>query len=100
MPTGTGKTETILSIVVAGKFKNFSHCSIRCTTRANKTKFVELGLLRGLGLIRPDTLNPVVSTIKHGITDKEELDKILNANVLIASAASLSKFSKVLLISL
>ncbi|MEG8265400.1 DEAD/DEAH box helicase family protein [Acinetobacter baumannii] len=47
-------------------------------------------------MIRPDTLNPVVSTIKHGITDKEELDKILNANVLIASAASLSKFSKVL----
>ncbi|MCA4346209.1 DEAD/DEAH box helicase, partial [Acinetobacter baumannii] len=97
MPTGTGKTETILSIVVAGKFKKTLVIVPSDALREQtKTKFVELGLLRGLGLIRPDTLNPVVSTIKHGITDKEELDKILNANVLIASAASLSKFSKVL----
>ncbi|MDA0624943.1 DEAD/DEAH box helicase family protein, partial [Acinetobacter baumannii] len=69
MPTGTGKTETILSIVVAGKFKKTLVIVPSDALREQtKTKFVELGLLRGLGLIRPDTLNPVVSTIKHGIT--------------------------------
>lgn len=95
MPTGTGKTETILSIVVAGKFKKTLVIVPSDALREQtKTKFVELGLLRGLGLVTNDILNPVVSTIKHGITNTEELSKILNANVLIASAASLSKFSK------
>lgn len=95
MPTGTGKTETILSIVVAGKFKKTLVIVPSDALREQtKTKFVELGLLRELGLVTNDILNPVVSTIKHGITNTEELSKILNANVLIASAASLSKFSK------
>lgn len=95
MPTGTGKTETILSIVVAGKFKKTLVIVPSDALREQtKTKFVELGLLRHLGLVTNDILNPVVSTIKHGITNKEELSEILNANVLIASAASLSKFSK------
>ncbi|HFX6346527.1 TPA: DEAD/DEAH box helicase family protein [Acinetobacter nosocomialis] len=77
MPTGTGKTETILSIVVAGKFKKTLVIVPSDALREQtKNKFVELGLLRNLGLIRSDTFNPVVSTIKHGITDKEELDKI------------------------
>ena len=53
MPTGTGKTETILSIVVAGKFKKtlviVPSDALREQTR---TKFVELGLLRELGLVR------------------------------------------------
>lgn len=95
MPTGTGKTETILSIVVAGKFKKTLVIVPSDALREQtKTKFIELGLLRYLGLVTNDILNPVVSTIKHGITNKEELSEILNANVLIASAASLSKFSK------
>ena len=53
MPTGTGKTETILSIVVAGKFKKtlviVPSDALREQTR---TKFVELGFLRELGLVR------------------------------------------------
>lgn len=95
MPTGTGKTETILSIVVAGKFKKTLVIVPSDALREQtKNKFVQLGLLRLFRLIPDEVLNPIVATIKNGIDDAEELAQILKANVLIASAASLSKFSK------
>ncbi|GAB3018484.1 DEAD/DEAH box helicase [Bowmanella dokdonensis] len=95
MPTGTGKTETILSIVVAGKFKKTLVIVPSDALREQtKNKFVQLGLLRKLRLVSDEVFNPIVSTIKHGIDEPSDLSKILNANVLIASAASLSKFSK------
>ena len=95
MPTGTGKTETILSIVVAGKFKKTLVIVPSDALREQtKNKFVQLGLLRQLGLVCDEFFNPIVSTIKHGIDDPSDLSKILDANVIITSAASLSKFSK------
>lgn len=94
MPTGTGKTETMLTIVVAGKFKKtlvlVPSDALRDQTRR---KFVELGLLRELGLIKDDILNPIVSTIKHGIKDECELNQVLMSNVIVSSASALSKFS-------
>ena len=52
MPTGTGKTETILSIVVAGKFKKTLVIVPSDALREQtKNKFVQLGLLRQLGLV-------------------------------------------------
>ncbi len=93
MPTGTGKTETILSIVVAGKFrKTLVVVPSDALREQTKNKFVKLGLLRELGLISQGVHNPIVSTIKHGIDNSEDLSKILSANVIISTATSLSKF--------
>ncbi|WP_413698839.1 DEAD/DEAH box helicase family protein [Psychromonas sp. KJ10-10] len=65
MPTGTGKTETILSIVVAGKFKRTLIVVPSDPLRKQtKDKFIKLGLLRQFGLIGKDIANPVVATIQ------------------------------------
>ena len=94
MPTGTGKTETILSIVVAGHFKKTLVIVPSDALREQtKNKFVHLGLLRKLGLIDDNVLNPIVATIKHGINNQSDLDKLLEANVIVASASALSKFT-------
>ena len=94
MPTGTGKTETIMSIVVAGKFKKTLVLVPSDALREQtKNKFIELGLLRKFDLIEKDIPNPIVATIKHGIDNEDELNKILHSNVIIASASALSKFS-------
>lgn len=94
MPTGTGKTETILSIVVAGHFKKTLVIVPSDALREQtKNKFVQLGLLRELGLVDENVINPIVATIKHGIDNQNDLDKVLQANVIIASASALSKFT-------
>ena len=94
MPTGTGKTETILSIVVAGKFKKTLVIVPSDALREQtKEKFIHLGLLRQLELIDCGTSNPIVATIKHGINNEDELQEILQSNVIISSASALSLFS-------
>ncbi|WP_133405858.1 DEAD/DEAH box helicase [Parashewanella tropica] len=95
MPTGTGKTETILSIVVAGKFpRTLVIVPSDALREQTRDKFVKLGLLRTLGLISDDVENPHVAVIKHGIKNTDELDEILKSNVIIATAASLAQFEE------
>ncbi|HHC6571431.1 TPA: DEAD/DEAH box helicase [Vibrio parahaemolyticus] len=94
MPTGTGKTETILSIVVAGHFKKTLVVVPSDPLREQtKEKFVQLGLLRQLGLVNDQVANPIVATIKHGVNDKGDLQELLKSNVIVASASALSKFT-------
>lgn len=94
MPTGTGKTETILSIVVAGKFQRTLVVVPSDALREQTTnKFLEFGLLRQLGLIDESVKNPVVSTINGGVGDDEELQRLLESNVIVASVPALAKFS-------
>ena len=65
MPTGTGKTETILSIVVAGRFKKTLVIVPSDALREQtKNKFVQLGLLRELGLVDDNVLNPIFRNFK------------------------------------
>ncbi|GMM89202.1 DEAD/DEAH box helicase [Vibrio fortis] len=95
MPTGTGKTETILSIVVAGRFrKTLVIVPSNALREQTKKKFLELGLLRQLGMLNDSFENPIVATIKHGIQDIVEINQLLNSNVIIATAAALSQFHK------
>ncbi|XCN74064.1 MAG: DEAD/DEAH box helicase family protein [Candidatus Electrothrix aestuarii] len=101
MPTGTGKTETILSIVVAGKFKKTLVVVPSDPLRKQtQKKFIQLGLLRQFGLITTETANPVVATIKHGVNDDFELLQLLQSNVIVASASALAKFPKEYLLKL
>lgn len=94
MPTGTGKTETILSMVVAGKFKRTLVIVPSDALRTQTVdKFVSLGLLRKLGLVTDLILNPKVMSVKQGISDVKEIDSFKDANVIIATASSLAKYS-------
>ncbi|CAI0849553.1 DEAD/DEAH box helicase [Serratia grimesii] len=94
MPTGTGKTETILSIIIAGKFDKTLVVvpSDALRTQISK-KFLEYELLRKFGLINTKIENPKVAIINHGVNDENELSEIINSNVIVASAAALSHFS-------
>lgn len=101
MPTGTGKTETILSMVVAGRFKKTLVIVPSDALREQmKEKFIKLGLLRELGLISDLIPNPIVATIKHGVDEEADLKELLNSNVIIASVSALNNFKKELLINL
>jgi len=94
MPTGTGKTETILSIVVAGKFgKTLVVVPSDSLREQTKIKCIKLGLLRDLGLIDESFKNPIVATIKHGVANRDELKELIESNIIISSASALSKFS-------
>jgi len=94
MPTGTGKTETILSLVVAGKF---SLTLVIVPSDALRTqiqnKFLNLGLLRKLELVSNNFENPFVATIDHGVKQHQEIDELLKSNVIIATPSVLSNFS-------
>ncbi|WP_379057223.1 DEAD/DEAH box helicase [Pectobacterium brasiliense] len=94
MPTGTGKTETILSIIIAGRFDRTLVVvpSDALRTQISK-KLLAYELPREFGLINAATENPKVAIINHGIKEDEELNEIINANVIVASAAALSHFS-------
>ena len=98
MPTGTGKTETILSLVVAG---SFSLTLVIVPSDALRTqiqnKFLNLGLLRKLKLVSDNFENPFVATIDHGVKKLREIDGLLKSNVIIATPSVLSKFSKIVL---
>lgn len=94
MPTGTGKTETILSIVVAGKFRRTLVIVPSDALREQtKRKFIELGLLRKFLLINKDFENPIVATIKQSPDNDSDLEKLLKSNIIVATASVLSKLS-------
>ena len=97
LPTGTGKTETMLSTTI------YHRCSkVLVLVPSNSLrdqigeKFKTLGCLKELGVIEQDTLYPAVTKIKQGIKSVDDANQILDSsNVIIATPQILnSKFSK------
>lgn len=88
MPTGTGKTETMLSLLLA----------VRCPrvlvvvpTDALRTqiseKFLTLGILKAAKVAGPETLYPVVGIIKHRPTSQAEVDELFaTCNVVVTTS--------------
>src|ERR1700730_9048309 len=90
MPTGTGKTETMLSILV----------SIRCQkllvivpTDALRTqlaeKFLTLGILKlpGCAVLKESAKTPIVCTLQHTPSPPEEVDRIFTrAQVIVTTS--------------
>ena len=94
MPTGTGKTETILSIIVAGKFKKTLIIVPSDALREQtKNKLIPLGLLRQWGLIGLTVENPHVATIKQAVKSDDELQQLTESNVIVATPSALAQFS-------
>lgn len=71
MPTGTGKTETMLSVFAN---QGLSHLLVIVPTDNLRTqigeKFQQLGKLRELGVVDNEAPNPVVGFIEHGFTSE------------------------------
>lgn len=98
MPTGTGKTETMLSLTVAAKFRKTLLVVPSDALREQiGEKYLQLGLLRSLGLISDELPNPKVMTIKQGAKVDQDLQLIDHANVVIATVSSLNRYNDSLL---
>ncbi|NUP12328.1 MAG: DEAD/DEAH box helicase family protein [Polyangiaceae bacterium] len=84
MPTGTGKTETILA-AFAGMATGATLVVVPSTALKGQTiaKFANLGLLRELGVVHPAVPNPVVGILNHRPRVAADLDFIDRCDVVI-----------------
>ena len=95
MPTGTGKTETILSIVIADAFERTLVIVPSDALRGQiADKFIQLGLLHKLKLIDDSTLNPKVLVLRQGSDSITNINYLLEANVIVTTASAISFFSE------
>ncbi|MGO4117695.1 DEAD/DEAH box helicase [Rhizobium ruizarguesonis] len=93
MPTGTGKTETMLSVFVSTDVDKLLVIvpSDQLRTQISE-KFISLGVLKKFGLIKETALYPIVATLKKAPTSLEEVDEIFGrAQVVVATMQSVSR---------
>lgn len=90
MPTGTGKTETMLCTVVNYR-QGPTLVIVPSRALRNQTlgKFEELGLLRLLNLVDPGIPNPIVGVVTKEPNCEADLEIFRGCNVVIAVMASL-----------
>lgn len=94
MPTGTGKTETMLAFLIANTCqKVFVIVPSDALRTQTYRKFKKLGLLRTLDIV-PQNINlPIVTMVKTTLDDSEWKQKIDNSNVIITTMSSAGKIS-------
>ena len=95
MPTGTGKTETMLGIMVAGQCKKIlvtvPHDALR---EQIANKFLTLGKLHEFGIVTPDCKYPYVTLIDSGIDNVNDWQDIIeHSNVIVTTMALLAQTS-------
>ncbi|WP_110690071.1 DEAD/DEAH box helicase [Salinicola endophyticus] len=91
MPTGTGKTETMLASI-CGLPVDKALVVVPTDSLREQTfnKCISLGKLRELNAIHKETLNPVVALISGRLESNEELSFLLSANVIVTTPHSLN----------
>ncbi len=95
MPTGTGKTETMLSALIAGKL-NKVLITVPSDALRNQiaNKFYRLGLLKKFGIVNQDALYPRVGIVYQNFSNQGDLiDFIDSSNVVITTMSILANNS-------
>lgn len=102
LPTGTGKTETMLSLFVSEQLQKLIVIVPTDPLRNQiSKKFLELGLLDKLGMIDKTAKLPVVGTIRSKFNSTIEFKEFIEkCNVVIATASILSRLDSEKLIEL
>jgi superfamily II DNA or RNA helicase len=95
MPTGTGKTETMLSVLIMAQVSKLLIIVPTDPLRKQiSEKFINLGLLNTLGLLSSNVLFPVVGIIKSNFDTEENANIFFqNCNVIVATASIISRVS-------
>lgn len=90
MPTGTGKTETMLALLVAARPPRLLVLVPSDALREQvATKFETLGVLQELGIVTSTALRPVVGRVQHGFTTANTATAFADqCNVIVATTAS------------
>ncbi|MBK6483741.1 MAG: DEAD/DEAH box helicase family protein [Chitinophagaceae bacterium] len=87
MPTGTGKTETMLATLIANECNKIL-VSVPSDSLRNQisNKFITLGLLKEFGIVGADCMNPIVGILNSGFQTPQELqDFISKCNVVVST---------------
>lgn len=87
MPTGTGKTDTMISILTATRCNRLL---VVVPTDALRTqlasKFITLGVLPQYQILRGDAKYPIVAQLAHRLNTADEVDEVFSpCNVIVAT---------------
>ena len=87
MPTGTGKTETMLALLTAVGIERLMVVVPNAALRAQiAEKFLTLGILKSARALADSADLPIVATLEHRPKSEEEVDEVfLRANVIITT---------------
>ena len=87
MPTGTGKTETMLALLTAVKIERLMVVVPNAALRDQIVeKFLTLGILKAAGVLDDSAELPVVATLEHRPCSIPEIDNIFDrANVIVTT---------------
>lgn len=101
LPTGTGKTETMLAAYCNEPQRTVVVVPSDALRTQIARKFATLGVLPGLGAIDGQFRAPVVAILKSKLDAPQDVDGLVeNANVIVATAAALSRSSPTALLRL
>jgi len=93
MPTGTGKTDTMLALLISGKMERTLILVPSDALRSQLVRKCEnFKTLRSVGAVSESALNPVVCSINSGMTEKDVLN-LSKANVIVATPQALRLFN-------
>ncbi len=93
MPTGTGKTETMLSILVSARCPKLLVVVPTDTLRTQLAeKFLTLGILTAPDsiVLRPGAKHPIVCTLQHLPRTAEEVDDLFGHSQVIVTTSSIA----------
>lgn len=92
MPTGTGKTETMLSFMVANQCcRTLVLVPSDVLRLQTSEKYETFGILKSNGVVDSDAIAPIVSVVKGDIPNDEWLKIIESSNVIVTTMASAIK---------
>ncbi|MDT0276059.1 DEAD/DEAH box helicase [Blastococcus goldschmidtiae] len=94
MPTGTGKTESMLAIAVHERVR---HLLVLVPTNALREqiarKFLNLGILQREGIVEKAALRPAVAELQHAVPSVEEAQTLLSASQVIVATPDVLRAS-------
>lgn len=95
MPTGTGKTETMLSVIVSEMCsKVLVVVPSNLLRKQVSEKCLEFGILKDLEVVDKIAKNPVIALLKSYPKEKDEIKQIVNkSNIIVTTMSLLSGFS-------
>ncbi len=95
MPTGTGKTETMIATVVSERIeRTFIIVPSNLLRKQTAEKFMTFGILRKIGVVKDAALMPTVTTLCTTPKELSELKEILQkSNIVVTTMSLLQRFS-------
>ena len=93
MPTGTGKTETMIATVVSEMIhRTLIIVPSDLLRKQTAEKFFKFGILQEVGVIEKSAIRPVVAVLKKTPSSVDELKQLLDKSNVIITTMSLLKY--------